>query len=470
MEGGVSEPSRHADGWKNLDKTGGNRRSKVFVLINNQLTRYKTPMSPRPLRWLSSAKLLLGLSLASVAYAQSAAALVHVADGVSLSPALTEYLNQFATAVPSGDASALPEVAENFQTPNALVTHPRAFFPRAVERLGRGLSEIRVASVAVTAAGTEVRVVLGFGAERVARTFVFDRAARLVSADFIFDTRTPLAPPQRVSMPDRVELPFQLRNNLPFVEAEVDGQRGLFFFDTGASRITLNEKYFAAQQKPGEVAVARGARGEDAAKRARVGRFSLGNYSAETFECALADLSTLEQNGAVALGLIGYEALKDFEVAFDYARKVVVLYALDDGGATRGAHDFGSPALAIPFEQEGHLPVVAATIGGQPARLALDSGASGGTLDLAARARLGAALTGRGTAMLGGMGGRIVQRELVSGDLRIGELNFPAARFVCNDYSHFRTGGAAWDGIIGYQVLSSRRSAINYRTRQLKFW
>ena len=68
------------------------------------------------------------------------------------------------------------------------------------------------------------------------------------------------------------------------------------------------------------------------------------------------------------------------------------------------------------------------------------------------------------------MGGMPVQRELVIGDLRLGDLAFPGARFVANDYSHLLAGGATWDGIVGYQILSSRRSAINYRTRELKFW
>lgn len=414
--------------------------------------------------------LALCLLLSGRAAVAAEASRVDYAAEVRPVAALTEYFVRFVASARAGNGDGLPAVSPDFTSPHARITDPEKFFPLAVARLGRGLDRLTIEAVDETAAGRAVRVTLHFGEDRVERNFAFDPQERLRSADFIFDSRTPTAAPGRVRMPPRVELPFELRNNLPFVEAEVDGQRGLFIFDTGASRITLNDKYFSALQKPGEIAVARGARGEDAARRARVGKFSLGGYEVGDFECALADLSTLERNGQIALGLIGYEALKNFEVAFDYERRVVVLYALDAAGATLAPHDFGPAGFALPFTQEGHLPVIEATIAGQPVRLALDSGAGGGTLDLSARARLGAALASRGMAMLGGMGGMPVQREMVFGDLQVGELAFPGARFVCNDYSHFRAGGATWDGIIGYQVLSSRRSALNYRTRELKFW
>lgn len=415
-----------------------------------------------------SVRTLVLLLLAAVGRAEVA---VTYREGVAPVAALSSYFTAFGRAVQSGDAASLPPVAANFTCATAALADAKKFFPEAVAQIGRGLERLTIESVVPRGDVTDVAVTWTFGGREVTRNFVFDAAGQVVSVDFIFDAKHAKFAAPRVTMPDRVELPFVLRRNLPFIEAEVDGQRGLFFFDTGASRITLNERFFAGSQVPGTIGVARGANGEHPTKRAHVTRLQLGEMVAEEFECALADMSTLQQGDQPALGLIGQEALKHFEVVFDYARRVVVLYTLDEQGRTRAPHEFGRASTIVRFEQEGHLPVIEATLGRQPIRLAIDSGAGGGTLDLAARQRLGDVVQPAGAVQLVGMGGAPRLVEFVTGDLRVAEeFDFPAMRFACNDYSHFRPAGVTWDGIIGYQLLSPRPSAINYVRRELKFW
>ena len=258
-----------------------------------------------PLRRKLIVPLLLVCLAAGVHSPARDAGAVSYAPGVMPQAAITDYFERFARAVRTGNAGELPLVAPDFAAPTAALADARKFYPRAVEQLGGPLDEIVIDGLQTSAEGVEARVTWRFGSRRVERWFRFDAAGRVVGADFMFDAKHAKFAAPRVTMPDRVELPFVLRGNLPFVEAELDGQRGLFFFDTGASRITLNERFFARSQVPGSIGVSRGANGEHPTKRAHVTRLRLGSMVAEDFECSLADMSTLQQGDQPALGLIG---------------------------------------------------------------------------------------------------------------------------------------------------------------------
>ncbi|MEM8907646.1 MAG: hypothetical protein AAGD05_07350, partial [Bacteroidota bacterium] len=44
--------------------------------------------------------------------------------------------------------------------------------------------------------------------------------------------------------PNKVVLPLELYGNLPLIDVEIDGLKGKLIFDTGASKLILNERYF----------------------------------------------------------------------------------------------------------------------------------------------------------------------------------------------------------------------------------
>ena len=56
--------------------------------------------------------------------------------------------------------------------------------------------------------------------------------------------------PQAVQIsPNTIRIPFTWVGRLPAVTARIDTTEGIFFFDTGAERLLLNERYFTGDTR-----------------------------------------------------------------------------------------------------------------------------------------------------------------------------------------------------------------------------
>lgn len=263
-------------------------------------------------------------------------------------------------------------------------------------------------------------------------------------------------------------LPFELANNIILVEAEVDGRKGLFFFDSGAPRLGLNAARWAdraAATTPGQTSA--GATGAHTGRQTTVAKFSLGHVVQENITVGFLDLSHLERaTGKEVLGLIGYENLREQLVCFDYAAKQVKLLP------PMALGHLPAPAVSIPFTMERHIPVFTAQLSdGSSVKLGLDCGAAAGMLDTKLGEKIKPLFRLDGAQPVAGAGGVSSGGiERFRGELTLADAVFKDVAFVFMPMGHFRAQGGTFDGVVGYHLLSARPSAIDYANNRLLFW
>ncbi|NVO30360.1 aspartyl protease family protein [Hymenobacter lapidiphilus] len=280
--------------------------------------------------------------------------------------------------------------------------------------------------------------------------------------------------PEDLALPPRLTAPIKLIDGLMVVEAEIDGRRGAFFLDTGASSFVLNKARFAM---PGTMAAPNptapmGVNGSvGAMSYYQVGRFDWEGLGFQNKEVPTVDLTQVEKklNGTPLLGIIGYNLLNQYALTLDYRAGRVELRrpGTEDAAATAAA----VPLLTVPFTLRGHLPVLPFTLAGQTYDLALDTGAQSNLLDEQLAPALASRLRKSSQATLAGAGS--ATRQVVQGQLPemqlAGKLAFRRQRTVFSDISHLNKtpGAASIQGIAGYPMLSQYRTTIDYVNKQL---
>ncbi|RYG62461.1 hypothetical protein EON64_17835, partial [archaeon] len=81
-------------------------------------------------------------------------------------------------------------------------------------------------------------------------------------------------------------------------------------------------------------------------------------------------------------GAIGYELLKDYEVTFDYERKIISLIRTDEQGKPLKKISPKTDGIkVVPLKMYGHIPVFPMKIDDKTYQMGLDSGAGGNMLD-----------------------------------------------------------------------------------------
>lgn len=276
---------------------------------------------------------------------------------------------------------------------------------------------------------------------------------------------------------DIIRIPFTLTGTLITVRAKVDTTEGNFFFDTGSSDLLLNYRHFRTQA--GSATTAGG--GVTGKVRVlgsiRMDTLALDNLVATDISAQLLDLSHIENAKKTDLvGIIGYEVFKDYEVLFDYASFRLVLIRTDRrGNPITPLPDWEYQAReSFPLDVAGHVAVVKVKFAAAPGlRFALDSGAEQNLLSNSAGDRFlkDNFEIGKRTK-LHGAGRKSV--EVLSGKLlnaRLDSLRFrPMATILTNLSEINSTYQTDVDGILGYEFLSQRPVAINYKKRRLTFY
>jgi hypothetical protein len=183
----------------------------------------------------------------------------------------------------------------------------------------------------------------------------------------------PPSDPGEIRIKDKaaaVTLPIQLINNHIYGKVMLDGKGPfLFIFDTGghdivtpplAKQLGLNIIGTLPGSGVGEGIVDAGF--------AHVRRVAIGDASIENQTFVAMSLETLTDiEGAPLPGMIGYETFSRFVVRIDYVAKTLSLIDPDRFVST----DAG---IEIPFVFNGHVPEVAGTFEGIPAKFDIDTG------------------------------------------------------------------------------------------------
>ncbi len=268
-----------------------------------------------------------------------------------------------------------------------------------------------------------------------------------------------------------IQVPFKLVHRLIAIEAIVNNKKGTFILDTGAQRMLLNQKYFNTKSLPSRGNWA-GINGTvQSVPYQIIDSFHLQSLTITDLEANFLDLSHIEKKrGIRLLGIIGYEALKNFEVFIDYPARKIQLNPVDKKGFTKLTPVFYEEIQdSLDFKLLHHLIVLKTEVGGVKMRMALDTGSELNLLDRLVKKKVLEHFEARNTINVSGSSSKVV--EAVVGMLHHFKLNgqeFPPMRTLLNNLDHMRKSLGIWlDGLLGHEFLRNRRILINYQQRRL---
>lgn len=344
------------------------------------------------------------------------------------------------------------------------------------------LSAITILTISETDDAWEVAVRLESADNTDQRTIRLTKDYRLLQADIVdiqLAGHAPAAPEPKTAtadLPAATTVPFTLAKNLIVVEAEINGVFGNYLVDTGAQAIVLNRPHFGPDDIETVAMDHAPPSGVGGAMQDVQGAVNLkldwGPIQIGGLRGLVMDLTHLEKSIEVPVaGIIGFNVLERFQIHFDYAAQELTLYSLDDDFQPLVQSDLGEPTQVTAFEMVAHIPVFPVQIAGFELRMGLDSGAGG------------AMLFERWQTTLDGQYEFIERTELRGGDknvqmgdvvridnMRVQDIDYADLTFRFNDIAAYSGDSVPMDGLLGYEFLKTRPTAINFRTRQLLVW
>jgi hypothetical protein len=277
-------------------------------------------------------------------------------------------------------------------------------------------------------------------------------------------------------LPAVTSIPFVLADRIIVVQAEINGVAGNYLVDSGAPVVMLNQIHFAPgvlstmdldHEPPTGVG---GAMHE--IRAARDLELNWGSISMNGLRGLVADLSHLEKNLDIPImGLIGYEVLENFQVLFNYADRSLTLYSLDEYNQPLQESGLGKPELVAFFEKMKHLPVLPVRIGGLDLKLGIDSGAAGAMLFEKWQEPLRGQYEFLERSEMKGADTNVQMGDVVRIDsMQLKGLSYPNMTFRFNDIAGHGARIPPIDGLLGYEFLQARPTAINFRAQQVSIW
>lgn len=274
---------------------------------------------------------------------------------------------------------------------------------------------------------------------------------------------------------DIIEVPFYLSGNLMMVEAEVNGQKGVFIFDSGAPDLKLNSIHFDNKKAPLQSNNTYGVTGRVQEVRLQsIDSFKWKGKTLENITVESFDLSHIERiRGEKILGLIGFDIFKAYEICLDYKKSILRLYALDNKGDRRAIAKDELPAdFVIKFRLEGHLPVIKGKIGKHNLSFGLDTGAEMNLLDIRNQSKVLKHLQILRRNTLNGNGQEKIEVFLARLDqLQVDELVYPNMRIALTNMSGMNQGLAfPIDGMLGGEFFNRYLVSMNFKKKVLSIW
>ncbi len=276
--------------------------------------------------------------------------------------------------------------------------------------------------------------------------------------------------------PNIIRVPFNLTGTLITVRARVDTLEGNFFFDTGASGLVLNDRYFGpsvriATPGAGSVTGAVQVKGQKTIDTLR-----LDNLMVKKIKGDLVDLGHIEIAKKIDLvGLLGASVFKDFEILVDYSASFIMLIRIDNNGTPIEPIPTWEymPAGVFPLEIAGHIGIIKLEFGKKKKWSGLDSGAEQNMLHhFAGKRFLKDNFDIRKRVKLRGASKESI--EVLTGVLKNAQLDTFTIQPMFTIITNLDEINAAYrtnlDGILGYEFLSQRIMGINLKRKRLTFY
>ncbi|RYX86192.1 hypothetical protein EON83_02925 [bacterium] len=280
--------------------------------------------------------------------------------------------------------------------------------------------------------------------------------------------------------PDRIDAPFELRNNLIYITAELNGKQKTFLIDSGAPALVLNADQLDAAQLKDSTVSAAGVGGTVRARSFHVDSFNWKGLQWTNFDTLAFPSPQRVNKDEASAGAIGYQLLKDYEITFDYGRKIITLIRINEqGNPVQKLSPKTDGIKVVPITMYRHVPALPMEIGGKTYRMGLDSGAGGNMLDKQFAPDLQKyvlldELKRPMKAVLGGIGNDVLTSEVAVVDkATVGEAPYSKMAFVFTDgtLAQLNQGRRVpLDGLIGYEFLKQYVTSLNYKKGTLSIY
>jgi hypothetical protein len=396
---------------------------------------------------------------------------------------ITASLETLRESVNQHDYSLLePALAVNFTYQGNEPGMSQMIMQQVVAGFSDSISAINVVSVSESVDAWEVAVSLETARDSKQKSIRLNKDYLVLQADIAdiqLGGHAPAAlPPQKAisEVPAVTTVPFTLAKNLIVVKAEINGIFGNYIVDTGAQAVVLNRVYFGPDDiETVEIdhAPPSGVNGDMQGVKGAVNlALKWDAIQIEGLRGIAMDLSHLEKSiGIPVAGLIGFNVLERFQIHFDYAAQDLTLYLLGDDFQPLVQSHLGPPTQVTQFEMASHIPVFPVEIAGNVMRMGLDSGAGEAMLFKRWQETLEGQYEFLERTQLGGGDTNVVMGDVVRIDnMQVQGIDYPNITFRFNDIAAHDDEQLPMDGLLGYEFLKTRPTAINFRTRQLLIW
>lgn len=304
-------------------------------------------------------------------------------------------------------------------------------------------------------------------------TFVFNTNNQLKQMDLLsvqikkVSTKTDF----EASARDIISIPIEIQDGLIIVTAKLDGFERKFILDSGAPTLYLNSRYFANDSiisMSSAKDVNSSISGQDAI---RIKSFDFQGIKIQDTDFVMSDISHLLKNEEI-YGLIGYQAIEDYDWLFDYANKTLTLIKPNKTDDYISKMQYTTYELPLKMASEtSHIPFIEAKIGKTEVALGIDCGASVNLLDITLFYKLKNNLTNISTTELTGASVQKTDvQEASVKSLTIGKKLFESIPTVFNDMGHLNS---QWenniDGLIGYEILSKQKTLVSIKNKKIIF-
>jgi hypothetical protein len=286
---------------------------------------------------------------------------------------------------------------------------------------------------------------------------------------FAFCNASLSAQPAAVQQTDSFTVPFEVHANLIFVKAMLNDKEEYFVFDSGAPMLVLNSDHFDTKEIIKATVDAEGVGG-----KTEVGMYHLKSFNWYGIEKKFEDVVTmslghLEKSAKHEFaGFIGFALFEDYQITFDYKRKLLTFLGTDfDGNVRNNKMEDSSNYVQVPFSMKGHIPVFTATINNKNYTMGLDCGAGSNLLYAKYIPELEENISKLKTRSLKGVADNSSKIKAAKVDKTlVGGLAYEHMNYAFEDatLSQISEGyGLNIDGLLGYEFLKERKTVVNYR-------
>ena len=271
----------------------------------------------------------------------------------------------------------------------------------------------------------------------------------------------------------RAILPIQLAGKLIMLEGSINGKKGNFILDTGASGLVLNDKYYNGNQYHAMKTF--GVNGKAARLQTKVVDLQIGKLDWKNVKAALISLEHLEQSkGKTILGLLGASLFHKSELIIDFRNMEIQISRIDQWTSVknRGWQNENTAAV-LPFKLKGGMPAIEVSVNGLIYKFGLDTAAETNLMKARARKKLKHLLSREKTTLLRGVNNAVKKVHSAKLDqMEIGDFQCGLMKTLFTDLNTLNQSarGARIDGLMGFELLRQFKVAINYKDKNISFW